>query len=84
MTKHMFKAIPKLGAMDEDIDLIPLSEVAKFDGTYVYGWYVDGFIVGEVIEANNEYIAIEYWVPVDPETVCLVNKELEDDKVICD
>lgn len=40
----------------------------------MYGWYVDGFIVGEVIEANDEYIALEYWVPVDPETVCLVEE----------
>ncbi len=49
-------------------------EIGKFDGTYVYGWYVDGFIVGEVIEANEEYIAIEYWIPVEPETVCIVGE----------
>ncbi len=80
-TKHMFKAIPKPGILDANdySDYhVPLPELEGYDGTYVYGWYVDGFIVGEVIEANDEYIAIEYWVPVDPETVCLV-KEAEEE-----
>ena len=34
-------------------------------------------IVGEIIEWNNEYIAHEYWVQVDPETVKLVNKSVD-------
>jgi hypothetical protein len=75
MSKYIFKAIPKPGALDEEIDCVPLLERAQFDGTYVYGWYVDGFIVGEVMEVDNEWIALEYWVPVDPETVRLVNEE---------
>lgn len=77
MSKYIFKAIPKPGALDEEIDCVPLLERAQFDGTYVYGWYVDGFIIGRVIEANEEYIAIEYWVPVELETVCLVKGDLE-------
>ena len=73
-TKHMFKAIPLKLELDPEVYSVPLPELAGYDGTYVYGWYVDGFIVGEVIEANDEYIAIEYWVPVDPETVRLVEE----------
>ncbi len=73
-TKHMFKAIPLKPELDPEVYSVPLPELAGYDGTYVYGWYVDGFIVGEVIEANDEYIAIEYWVPVDPETVRLVEE----------
>ena len=77
-TKHMFKAIPLKPELDPEVYSVPLPELAGYDGTYVYGWYVDGFIVGEVIEANDEYIALEYWVPVDPETVCLVEEARHD------
>ena len=42
-------------------------------GDFVEGMLVtDGnnaWIVGSVIEACEEYIALEYWYPVDPETV---------------
>ncbi len=78
-TKHMFKAIPILGFFDEDTP----PDLGKFDGTYVYGWYVDGFIVGKVMELDDEYIDLEYWVPVDPETVCLVEKGVEYEETVC-
>ena len=81
---YMFKAIPKFGALDEEFDLLSLAELAGFDGIYVYGWYVDGFIVGKVMDYDDEYIALEYWVPVDPETVCLVDKEVGHEKAVCD
>lgn len=71
---YMFKAIPKFDALDEETDLLSLSELTRFDGTYVYGWYVDGFIVGKVMDSDDEYIALEYWVPVHSETVCLVEE----------
>ena len=42
-------------------------------GEFVYGSLVfEGdapYIVGPVIEANEDYIAHEWWVPVDPTTV---------------
>ena len=72
MSRCKFKAIPILGFFDEDTP----PDLGKFDGTYVYGWYVDGFIVGQVMDSDDEYIVLEYWVPVDPETVCLVDKEV--------
>lgn len=37
---------------------------SKIDGSWVYGSYVDGFIINGVAEANDEYIAIEEWTPV--------------------
>ena len=36
---------------------------------YVTGYFVDGFIVGTVVEANDEYISIEWWCPVDADTL---------------
>lgn len=36
---------------------------------WVFGAYTDGFIVSGVAEVNEEYIAMEQWGAVDPETV---------------
>lgn len=36
---------------------------------YVKGWLVEDFIVGEIVEATDEYINFEYWVKVDTKTV---------------
>ena len=42
-------------------------------GEFVYGSLVfegdEPYIVGPVVEANEDYIAHEWWVPVDPATV---------------
>ena len=75
-SKYIFKAIPKPGILDANdySDDVPPAELTGYDGTYVYGWYVDGFIVGKVMDYHDEYIDLEYWVPVDPETVCLVHE----------
>ena len=37
-------------------------------GQVVYS-HKKAWIVGEVVEAEEDYIALEYWVPVKPETV---------------
>lgn len=59
-----FKAQPKLvDQTPSELD-IPLDS----DG-YVHGWYVDGFIVGKVMESCEEYIALEFWCPVDVSTL---------------
>ena len=85
-SKYIFKAIPRPGILDANdySDDVPPAELTGYDGTYVYGWYVDGFIVGKVMDYHDEYIALEYWVPVDPETVCLVGKEVGHEKTVCD
>ncbi|WP_225309752.1 YopX family protein [Listeria monocytogenes] len=36
---------------------------------WVYGSYIDGFIINGIVEANDEYISIEQWCGVDPKTV---------------
>ena len=42
-------------------------------GNWVYGSLVfenkQPYIVGEVVEANDEYISLEQWIPVIPESV---------------
>lgn len=38
-------------------------------GEWVVGTYIDGYIVRGIIEANSEYITIENWVPVYPDSV---------------
>jgi len=42
-------------------------------GDWLYGDVVRGgkkfWIVGEVVEANDEYISLEQWIPVDPKTI---------------
>lgn len=43
------------------------------EGEFVYGSLVfegdEPYIVGPVVEVNEDYIALEWWVPVDPATV---------------
>lgn len=36
---------------------------------WIIGSYVDGYIVNEVVESNEEYIVIGKWAPVDVESV---------------
>lgn len=38
-------------------------------GEWVVGTYIDGYIICGIIEANSEYITIENWVPVYPDSV---------------
>lgn len=39
------------------------------NGSWVYGVYVDGYIIDGIVEANDEYITIESWIPVDKNTI---------------
>ncbi|EAG9676195.1 hypothetical protein N4V48_001064 [Listeria monocytogenes] len=41
----------------------------KHTNGWIYGSYIDGFIIDGVVEANTEYIAIEKWCAVDSKTV---------------
>lgn len=36
---------------------------------YVTGYFVDGYIVGDVLEADSDYMNIEWWIPVDESTL---------------
>lgn len=39
------------------------------DGNFAVGFYEDGYIIGKVADANDEYIYPEFWVAVDRNTV---------------
>ena len=39
------------------------------EGFLVYDDEDNPFIVGKLIEVNDEYTILEYWIPVDPKTV---------------
>lgn len=41
----------------------------KHDNGWIYGVYLDEFIISGVDEANDEYITINNWCSVNPETV---------------
>lgn len=49
-------------------------EIICTKGEWVYGAYVPGgnssaYIIGNVVEAAEEYFLPEWWIPVDPATV---------------
>lgn len=41
----------------------------KHENGWIYGTYLDGYIVNEVVEATNEYISLGNWFPVLENTV---------------
>ena len=69
-----FKAKPKKPfdpAFDDPDDVAWFEDLLDEDG-YIHGWYVDGYIVGNIVEADDEYIAHEFRCSVDKETVEVV------------
>lgn len=71
-----FKAKPKEELTEEivDEDLWYFLKEYVDDEGYIYGWYVDGYIVGGMVEVNDEYCSLEYWVPVIEDTLVLVKE----------
>lgn len=43
---------------------------------YIYGYYVDGAIVGKFTDLNDEYTNLEYWCEVDINTLELVKESI--------
>ena len=41
---------------------------------YIYGYYVDGAIVGKFTDLNAEYTNLQYWCGVDVDTLELVEE----------
>lgn len=69
----IYKAKPKphnYGRYDYDwlVDLLD-------EEGYVHGYYVDGYIVGDIAEVTEDYIHLEYWVPIEKDTLTQVEKE---------
>ncbi|KAF1295168.1 hypothetical protein BAU15_05295 [Enterococcus sp. JM4C] len=67
-----FKAKPIKEMSKEDLEYIEFKPDAE---GYIHGFYVDGYIVGKVIEANSEYISLENWCPVDVDTLQMEDEE---------
>lgn len=66
--EHKFRGKADLGNQ-----IIETEHLIIQDGDWVYGSLIDNehtpYIVGSVVEADEEYIIPEFWVPVDRETV---------------
>ena len=69
MREIKFRGIADL----EDDDSIELLNTIVKKGDFVYGnlIYNNGrpYIVGDVADVDDEYIALDFWIPVRPETV---------------
>ena len=48
-----------------------------WDGEYVYGWYVDGYIVGGVMGVGEDWIDFEYYVPITSGTLEMLFEEVQ-------
>ena len=71
-----FKAKPDF----ENFDVIIGEKIEPFDGFnelvdddgYIRGYYVDGYIVGKVADATDEYFNPEFWCPIDKSTLAAI------------
>ena len=59
-----FRGLPACKDKDE-LDYINFDR----DGNFAVGFFEDGYIIGKVADANDEYISPEFWVAVDRNTV---------------
>ncbi|MCO8292638.1 hypothetical protein [Tetragenococcus halophilus] len=50
-----------------------LEELLDKDG-YLTGWYADGYLLGDIIEIDIEYLTFEWWVPIQEDTLKEVSK----------
>lgn len=64
MREIKFRGLPTCKDNDE-LDYINFDR----DGNFAVGFYEDGYIIGKVADANDEYISPEFWVAVDRNTV---------------
>lgn len=62
------EAKPKEGTNVDPEDDKFFKEIETADG-YIKGWYVDGFILGDIIEVDDEVLNFEYWIAVDESTL---------------
>lgn len=68
--KRMFRAQPIRLLSDFELDCVIKYEDKFVYGNLIYDDYMDcSLIVGDALEANEEYISIERWTPVDNRTI---------------
>lgn len=63
MREVKFRAVANLSLMELDAAGIPSK------GKFMYGSYSDGFILGQIVDAGDEYITHKWWVEVDRSTL---------------
>ena len=72
----MFKAkILDIDKLIEDTDFVIEGKEKGYidEENYIYGYYVDGYIVVPVVDVGDDHIDLEYWCKVDPDTVVEVD-----------
>jgi len=58
-----FRAVANASLTELDAAGIP------YQGKFVYGSYSDGFILGPIIDVQDEYITHQWWVEIDKSTL---------------
>ena len=72
----MFKAkIVDIDKCIKDTDFVIKGKEQGYidENNHVYGYYVDGYIVGPIVVVGDDNIDLEYWCKVDPDTVVEVD-----------
>ena len=81
MRTHQYRGQPiKITDFSEDFEIARYEETldglkasGKYDGSFAYGSLIyndeQPYIVGNIEEVTEDYVALRYWVPVIPETV---------------
>lgn len=47
------------------------------EDNYIYGWYVDGYIVGPIVDVGDDHIELDYWCEVDKSTLSSTTDDSE-------
>lgn len=72
----MFKAkILDIEKLIKDTDFVIKGKEQGYidENNYVYGNYVDGYIVGPIADVGYDHIDLEYWCKIDPDTLVEVD-----------
>lgn len=72
----MFKAkILDIDKLIKDTDFVIGGKEKGYidEENYVYGYYVEGYIVGPIVDVGDDHIDLEYWCKVDKNTVVEVD-----------
>ncbi|WP_099321125.1 hypothetical protein [Anaerococcus sp. Marseille-P3625] len=72
----MFKAkILDIDKLIKDTDFVIEGKEKGYidEENYVYGYYIEGYIVGPIVDVGDDHIDLEYWCKVDKNTVVEVD-----------
>lgn len=74
MSKSWISVNQKVSLKITDEDLLSQlreNTIISPEENVVTGWYVDGYLLGPIIEATDEYIVPEFWINVQKSGVIL-------------